>query len=83
MLTWIRTKDGEHRGKPCYDYNASGKDGKRRYHITWACDHGGTFGYSAYDANGGPLTLRGNIHWCGALWACKEQCNKIEDKYPE
>ena len=80
MLTWIRTQDGEHRGRPCYDYNAAGKDGLRRYNITWACDHGGMFGYSAYDAKGESLTPRGGIYWARTLTACKRLCNEIEDK---
>lgn len=83
MLTWIRTQDGTHRGRPCYDYNACGKDGCR-YSICWAYDNGGTFGYTAYDPFGKALTTHwgGGICWAGTLSRCKEACNAIENLRP-
>lgn len=76
-LTWTRKQDGEHNGRPCYDYDAVGKDGVR-YNITWAYDHGGTFGYTAYDA-GGQQAHRGvSIQWAGTLGRCKDACEAIE-----
>lgn len=77
MLEWTRTRDGEHNGRPCYEYDAVGKDGVR-YHITWAYDHGGQFGYSAYDAAGERLSPCFPITWARRLGLCKDGCEKIE-----
>lgn len=83
MLEWKRERDGEHNGKPCYEYHATGKDGAK-YHIVWAYDHGGTFGYTAVASEGDEtgncyLTKRHGIHWARTLTACKFLCNEIEN----
>lgn len=77
-LTWTRARDGEHNGKPCYEYSATSED--RTYHIVWAYDHGGSFGYTARDKTG---YIHGNftITWTRRLGFCKDACQKIEDRY--
>lgn len=74
-LTWTRVRDGDHNGRPICGYIASVED--RYYKIVWASDHGGTFGYTAMGSDGS-LTNENRIHWCGALWACKDHCERIE-----
>lgn len=84
MLVWTRTKDGEHNGKPCYDYHATCED--RTYHITWAYDAG--FGYTAtrenpYDKATEYLFLPGcsrvhGISWARTLKRCKARCEEID-----
>ena len=76
-LTWIRTQDGNHNGRPVYDYDAIGVDGVK-YSITWAYDHGGTFGYTARDPDGKQLHPGYIICWSGSLKRCKDACEKIE-----
>jgi hypothetical protein len=75
-LVWTRVRDGEHNGKPTYEYHACAHD--RAYHIVWSYDGG--FGYTARDKTG---YIHGNftITWPRALWRCKEACQKIEDSY--
>lgn len=79
-LTWTRERDGAYNGKPCYEYTA--ESGPRTYHIVWACDRGGTFGFTAItkDAAGGVvyLTERNGIRWQGSLGSCKAECERIE-----
>jgi hypothetical protein len=77
-LVWTRTPDGEHNGRPRYEYHAS--VGGRRYGIVWAYDHGGSFGYSAYGEDG-PLTERHGIIWGRTLKFCKSACEAIEEKH--
>jgi hypothetical protein len=36
MLEWRREQDGEHDGKPVYEYKAISDN--RRYCIVWSCD---------------------------------------------
>lgn len=79
-LTYTRARDGEHRGKPCYEYTAV--SGDRTYHIVWASDHGGMFGYTAVRKNAAGqteyLTERWGIVWARTLKRCKEAIEKIE-----
>jgi hypothetical protein len=79
-LTYTRSQDGEHRGRPCYEYTATSAD--RTYNIVWASDHGGMFGYTAVrkDAEGRTeyLTERSGIVWARTLKWCKAQIEKIE-----
>jgi hypothetical protein len=79
-LVWTRERDGEHYGKPCYEYHA--RSGDRVYHIVWAYDRGGTFGYTARDAKD---YIHGNytITWARTLKFCKAACEEIEGKYNE
>lgn len=77
-LVWRRERDGEHNGKPVYEYHANAGD--RRYSIVWAYDRGGTFGYTARDGKG-YLTDRHGIHWGRTLKFCKSQCQTIETLY--
>lgn len=80
MLTWTRERDGQHNGKPCYEYHAT--SGTRVYHIVWAYDRGGTFGYTARDTNGeGYLTKGYGIHWARTLTRCKSLCEEIEREH--
>lgn len=74
-LVWTRQRDGEHNGKPSYEYHATAHD--RAYHIVWAYDHGGTFGYTARNA-GGYITERHGIQWCRTLKNCKAACENLE-----
>ncbi len=79
-LIWTRTRDGDHFGKPCYEYTATVES--RIYSIVWACDHGGTFGFTARTVSNigsNYLTKRNGIHWCRTLKNCKAECQKIED----
>lgn len=80
-LTWTRKRDGQHNGKPCYEYHAT--SGTRVYHIVWAYDRGGTFGYTARDTTGVELTNRtcSNIVWARTLTRCKAQCEQIERQH--
>lgn len=82
-LVWTRSRDGEHNGKPCYEYAAV--SGDRQYHITWASDRGGTFGFTAFRRDPGKpnveyLTERWGIQWWGTLGRCKTQCELINAK---
>jgi hypothetical protein len=81
-LTWTKKRDGEHNGRPVYEYKAV--SGDREYNIVWAYDHGGTFGYSAVRRNGPGdakyLTERYGIHWARTLKSCKFYCEQIEAK---
>lgn len=83
MLKWRREQDGEHNGKPCYEYHATGGGG-REYDICWSCDR--RFGYTAKRPGVGDegrhqyLTERWGIHWAGTLRACKALCEEIEQK---
>lgn len=76
-LVWTRSRDGEHNGKPCYEYHACADD--RRFHIVWA----GKFGFTASRYRDGKhveyLTERRNIHWAGTLSRCKAACDRIND----
>jgi hypothetical protein len=74
MLTWERIRDGEHNGRPCYEYKA--QSGEREYHIVWAYDRGGSFGYTARNAEG--YIDRYGIVWARTLINCKAACEKIE-----
>jgi hypothetical protein len=77
-LQWTRSRDGEHNGRPCYDYHAT--SGDRTYWITWAYDAG--FGISAYrrrpDGLNESLNERGGITWCRSLKNCKARAEKLE-----
>jgi hypothetical protein len=85
-LTWTRTQDGEHNGKPCYEYHATCED--RRYHIVWAYDHGGQFGYTAarFNAHDGcteylakpECRIPHGITWAKTLKRCKQACEVID-----
>lgn len=75
FLTWTRVPDGEHNGRPRYEYHATAHD--RTYHIVWAYDRGGSFGYSARNKEG-PLTERHGIVWAKTLVNCKAACEQIE-----
>jgi hypothetical protein len=81
MLTWTRERDGEHFGKPIYEYTAKSAD--RTYHIVWASDYGGTFGYTARDATEGYIHGGHSITWGGGrtLTRCKAACETIEERY--
>lgn len=72
LLTWTRTQDGDHNGKPCYDYNAE-LDGIK-YHITWAYDAG--FGISAHGPHGG-LTRHSNLEWRRSRKNCFARAEQI------
>lgn len=74
LLTWTREQDGEHNGKPCYDYHA--ELDSVRYHITWAYDNGGQFGVSAYHDKGGRLTLS-QIEWRRSRKNCFARAEEI------
>lgn len=82
-LTYTRQRDGEHNGKPVYEYTAVSED--RTYHVVWAYDHGGMFGYTAIrkDAQGQTeyLTARNGIHWARTLKSCKKCIDLIEEDY--
>lgn len=87
-LVWTKTRDGEHNDKPRYEYHATSED--RTYHIVWAYDRGGTFGYTATRPNvaDGCTEYLGpherapySITWCRTLKFCKEQCELIERRY--
>jgi hypothetical protein len=75
-LAWGQIPDGEHNGRPTYDYRAT--SGDRTYHVTWAYDAG--FGYTARDAKG---YIHGHysIVWARTLRACKARCEEIEKNY--
>jgi hypothetical protein len=75
-LVWTRTRDGEHNGKPCYEYHARSHD--RAYHVVWAYDRG--FGFTARDAKT-YIHDSYTIRWSGSLKRCKAACQEIEDNY--
>lgn len=72
---WIKRRDGEHNGRPRYEYTAI-HDGIK-YHIVWAIGVG--FGYSISFAEGGrrPPGVHRTISWAGTLKRCKEACEKF------
>ena len=89
-LVWTRERDGEHNGKPVYEYEACA--GNRKYRIVWAITVG--FGLSAYgrrpdgqneslnrhdghDGRGG-IAGYGGIVWCRTLKHCKARAEKLE-----
>lgn len=78
-LVWTRTSDGDHNGRPVYEYEA--REGDRKFSIVWACDRGGMFGYTAYrrkpDGHSECLKDRSGITWGRTLKRCKEACEKI------
>jgi hypothetical protein len=84
-LIWTREQDGEHNGKPCYEYFAASKDRQCEYFVTWACDAG--FGFTAIrrdPAKPGTveyLTARNGIQWAHTLTRCKAECEKINERY--
>lgn len=84
-LVWTRTPDSEHNGRPTYEYHATAHD--RTYHIVWAYDHGGTFGYTARSESIPQTYLHPTrdyaigITWCGSLKRCKAACEAIEARY--
>jgi len=77
-LIWTRERDGEHYGKPCYEYHATAED--RAYHIVWAID--AHFGISAYrrrpDGVNERLDYRSGIIWLRTLKACKARAERLE-----
>jgi hypothetical protein len=77
-LVWTREQDGEHNGTPRYEYYAT--SGDRVYHIVWASDRGGMFGYTARDKDD---YIHGNytITWARTLRNCKAACEEIEGKH--
>jgi hypothetical protein len=77
-LAWTREQDGDHYGRPVYDYHAAGHGGNRTYHIVWAIDAG--FGYTARN-DAGYLTDRWGIQWARTLKNCKAYCEEIERKH--
>lgn len=85
-LVWTRSVDGEKpNGKPAYEYAAAAED--REFHIVWALDHGGTFGFTAVRRDPTKpgtveyLTPRYGISWCRTLGRCKDECEKINTKH--
>lgn len=79
-LVWTRSQDGEHNGKPCYEYSATAED--REFCIVWAYDRGGSFGFTAVRRTKGKpdseyLTKRWGIQWCRTLKRCKAECERI------
>lgn len=84
-LNWKRERDGEYNGRPCYEYTAV--SGDRTYHIVWAYDHGGTFGYTAKRKNAEGqteyLSKNHNIVWARTLTRCKGDCEKIEREFED
>lgn len=77
-LVWTRTQDGEHNGRPYYDYHATAGD--RAYWITYADNAG--FGISAYrrrpDGTNEDIGERHGIHWCRTLKNCKARAEQWE-----
>jgi hypothetical protein len=76
-LIWTKERDGEHNGKPVYEYAATCED--RAYHIVWAYDAG--FGYTCVRKD-----AEGHNHYLGLTWGrtlkfCKAQCELIDAKY--
>ena len=82
-LVWTRTPDGEHNGRPTYEYTAV--SGDREYFITWAYDAG--FGFTAVRRDPKKpgtveyLTERHGIIWARTLKRCKFQCEEHERKH--
>ena len=77
-LIWSRSRDGEHYGKPCYEYTACAGD--RKFNIVWAYDRGGSFGFTARNETD-YLTDRNGIVWSRTLSRCKAECEKINKRY--
>lgn len=80
-LVWTRVQDGEHNGKPCYDYHATCEN--RMYHITYSYDGG--FGFTARcndkylplpDGGRAPFGLT----WLRTLTRCKAACEAIDKR---
>jgi hypothetical protein len=76
-LQWTRTKDGDYNGKPVYEYRA--KDNGAEFHIVWAYDGGGMFGYTARKGDE-YLTKQHGIIWARTLKFCKAHCEVINNK---
>lgn len=80
-LQWTREQDGEHNGRPCYEYHATAEG--RTFHIVFAYDAG--FGYTAVrkDEQGRTEYLhRGySVVWAKTLKRCKEQCEAINREH--
>lgn len=79
-LEWTREIDGEHNGRPLYDYKATYKNGGRnlRFHIVSSTDAG--FGISVYDEVAqAPITngLAGSIEWRRSRKNCFDRAIQI------
>lgn len=75
-LKWVRERDGQHNGRPMYDYSCT--VGHVRFHICSTTDAG--FGLSIYDHKAQKYLLGHGICWFGTLGRCKEQAEKINAK---
>jgi len=64
--------DGEHNGRPCYDYTAT--HGGLKFFITWASDAGFGYSISFADGRGKPDWAPRRIVWCRTLKFCKASC---------
>jgi hypothetical protein len=86
-LIWKRERDGEHNGKPCYEYSAASEDREVEFFIVWAYDRGGSFGFTAVRRDPKKpgtveyLTERNGIQWSRTLTRCKAECEKINERY--
>ena len=84
-LIWTRTPDGDHNGRPTYEYAACSKDRQVEFFITWAYDAG--FGFTAVRRDPKKpgtveyLTSRYGIQWVRTLRCCKAECEKINERY--
>jgi hypothetical protein len=78
-LVWTRSQDGEHNGRPTYEYHACADD--REFFVTWAYDAG--FGFTAVRRDPKKpgtveyLTPRYGIQWSRTLKRCKAECERI------
>lgn len=74
MLTWTRELDGEHNGRPMYQYRA--RVGAVRFSIVKSTDSG--FGLSVFNETTREyLTPRHGISWLFTLKRCKAEADKI------
>ena len=75
ILNWKRIPDGEHNGRPVYEYEAV--DNGIRYHIYWSTDSGFGLSISYYDNRGDcPPDASYGIAWARTLTRCKALAEK-------
>lgn len=68
-LIWKRIPDGEHNGRPMYEYEAI--DNGIRYHIYRSTDAGFGLSISFAGGSGCPSDARHGIMWLRTLYRCK------------
>lgn len=79
-LEWTRTRDGEHHGRPLYDYEATYK-GRYRFAIVTSTDSG--FGIAVYDNEKQDRVTTQQIEWRRTRKNCQDRAVAIMSKIRE